>query len=204
MRVLDLFCGAGGAAVGLKRAWPHATIVGVDIVAQPRYPFTFIKADAMLHSCKGYDFVWASPPCQAYTRAQRIRSNIHPDLIGELRSKLDRLGTAYVIENVSGAPLINPIEFCGASFPPLQVYRHRLFEASFSITAPKHECHAAPLRKMGRPVRDGEFMHVVGNFSGVDKAREAMGIPWMTRDELREAIPPAFSEFIAKQFEATR
>jgi DNA (cytosine-5)-methyltransferase 1 len=75
-----------------------------------------------------------------------------------------------------------------------------MFESSFPVKEPKHAEHDSPLRKMGRPVREGEFMHVVGNFSGVDKAREAMGISWMTRNELREAIPPAFSEYIAKQW----
>ena len=103
----------------------------------------------------------------------------------------------YAIENVVGAPLIDPIELCGAMFG-LRTYRHRLFECSFPIKAPTHPEHVAPVRKMGRPVRDGEFMHVVGNFSGVALARKAMGIDWMMRDELREAIPPAYTEFVGR------
>ena len=192
-KALDLFCCAGGASEGLRRAGFDVT--GVDIEPQPHYPFTFIKADAMTIPLEGFDFVWASPPCQAYTLAQRIWDNKHPDLIEPIRKRLQRLGVAWAIENVVGAPLINPIELCGAMFG-LQVYRHRLFECSFPIEAPPHSVHMAPLRKMGRPVRPGEFMHVVGNFSGVAQARKAMGIDWMTRDELREAIPPAYAKFI--------
>lgn len=84
-------------------------------------------------------------------------------------------------------------------FPGLRVYRHRLFETSFYIRQPNHPAHEAPLRKMGRRVQPGEFMHVVGNFSGVELAKEAMGISWMVRDELREAIPPAFAEFVGRK-----
>lgn len=195
-KALDLFCCAGGASMGLYRAGFDVT--GVDIQPQPHYPFPFIQADAMAMSLRGFDFIWASPPCQAHTLAQRIRKNEHPDLIPATREMLKQSGAgAWVIENVPGAPLWNPIELCGAMFG-LRVYRHRLFEASFPLTAPTHPDHVAPLRKMGRPVRDGEFMHVVGNFSGVQQARDAMGIDWMMRDELREAIPPAFAEWIGR------
>lgn len=173
-------------------------VAGVDIEPQPHYPFPFIQADAMAMSLRGFDFIWASPPCQAHTLAQRIRKNEHPDHIPGVRAMLKRSGAgAWVIENVPGAPLIEPIELCGAMFG-LTTYRHRMFEASFPLSAPPHPEHVAPLRKMGRPVRDGEFMHVVGNFSGVDQARKAMGIEWMMRDELREAIPPAYSEYIGR------
>lgn len=191
---LDLFCGAGGASQGLYRA--GFDVVGIDISPQPHYPFTFIQADALTEPLAGFDFIWASPPCQAFTLAQRIRGNDHPELIAVMRDRLAAQGVPWAIENVPGAPLINPIELCGAMFTGLRVYRHRLFECSFPIEAPVHPMHVAPLRKMGRPVRDGEFMHVVGNFSGVQKARESMGIDWMTRDEIREAIPPVYAEFI--------
>jgi DNA (cytosine-5)-methyltransferase 1 len=194
-KALDLFCGAGGAGKGLHDA--GFDVVGVDIAPQRRYPFPFLQADAMAVSFSGFDFIWASPPCQAYTLCQRIRSNDHPDFVGLIRAKLQASGVPWCIENVPGAPLINPIELCGAMFG-LRTYRHRLFECSFPIAAPFHPPHTAPLRKMGRPVRDGEFIHVVGNFSGVPLARKAMGIPWMMRDELKEAIPPAFSEYVAK------
>ena len=192
-RALDLFCCQGGAGMGLHQA--GFDVVGVDISPQPHYPFEFHQADAMMFPLEGFDFVWASPPCRAHTLAQRIRGNEHPDLIAPIRKRLQRFGGPWAIENVVGAPLNEPIELCGAMFG-LQVYRHRLFECSFPIQAPPHPDHVAPLRKMGRPVRPGEFMHVVGNFSGVAQARKAMGIDWMVRDGLREAIPPAFAKFV--------
>ena len=107
-------------------------------------------------------------------------------------------GCPYVIENVVGAPLINPILLCGAMFG-LETYRHRLFETNFEIQAPPHPKHSVPLTKMGRPPKTGEFMHIVGNFSGVKRAREIMGMPWASRNGLREAIPPIFAEYIARK-----
>ena len=193
MKALDLFCGAGGAAMGLHLAGYEVT--GVDINPQPRFPFEFIQGDALKVSLKGYDFIWASPPCQAFTLAQRIRKNAHPDLIAPIRKRLRASGIPYVIENVDGAPLIDPITLCGAMFN-LQTYRHRIFECSFPIAQPFHPPHKAKTTKMGRPPKAGEFMHVVGNFSGVKAARKAMGIDWMSRDELSEAIPPVYSKFI--------
>lgn len=195
-RALDLFCGAGGASRGLQMAGFQVT--GVDIVRQPHYCADYFKqGNALTFPLEGFDLIWASPPCQAYTLAQRIQGKNHPDLVAPIRRRLVASGMPYVIENVVGAPLVNPIELCGAMFG-LHVYRHRLFECSFPIAPPPHPKHVAPLRKMGRPVQPGEFMHVVGNFSGVAQARAAMGINWMMRDELREAIPPAYSEFIGR------
>lgn len=190
---LDLYCCQGGASQGLADA--GFQVVGVDIVAQPNYPFPFIRADAITTLPAGFDFVWASPPCQAHTLAQRIQGNEHPDLIEPTRAMLRAAGIPYVIENVVGAPLENPIMLCGAMFG-LRTYRHRLFECSFPVSQPFHPEHDAPNRKMGRPVRDGEMMHIVGNFSGVQKARDIMGTQWMNRDGLREAIPPAFARHI--------
>lgn len=195
LRALDLFCCGGGAGMGLAQA--GFDVVGVDIEPQPHYPFEFRQADAMTFPLDGFDFIWASPPCQAYTLCQRIRSNEHPDLVGPMRSRLEASGAVWCIENVPGAPLRDPIELCGAMFG-LRTYRHRLFECSFPVAAPQHPPHVAPTTKMGRPPRAGEFMHVVGNFSGVRQAREAMGIDWLPRDRLREAIPPAYSEFIGR------
>lgn len=197
-RALDLFCCAGGASVGLARA--GFSITGVDIERQPHYPFRakFHQADAMTFPLDGYDFIWASPPCQRYSNAQRIRDREHPDLVGPIRERLTASGIPYCIENVVGAPLLHPIELCGAMFPGLEVYRHRLFECSFPVEQPMHRPHTAPLQKMGRPPRPKDFMHVVGNFSGVKRAREAMGIDWMPRDKLREAIPPDYAEYIGR------
>jgi DNA (cytosine-5)-methyltransferase 1 len=193
--LLDLFCCAGGASQGYADA--GFEVVGVDIEPQPYYPFQFIQADAMTFGLSGFDAIAASPPCQRYSNAQRIRDNEHPDLIPPLRAKLRAAGVPYVIENVVGAPLLREIELCGAMFG-LRVYRHRLFECSFPIIMPPHPKHEAPVRKMGRPPQPGDFMHVVGNFSGVKQAREAMGIDWMPRDKLREAIPPAYTKFIGR------
>lgn len=203
MRALDLFCGAGGATKGLQQAGFHVT--GVDIKAQPRYcGDAFVQADALTYATDAllaaeFDFVWASPPCQAFTNAQKIRANDHPDLIEPTRAMLKASGVPYCIENVPGAPLITPVELCGAMFG-LRTYRHRLFECSFPVTQPPHPEHTARTAKMGRPPAADEFLHVVGNFSNVKAGKDAMGISWMSRDGLREAIPPAYSEFIAKAF----
>lgn len=194
-RLLDLFCGAGGASEGYARA--GFEVVGVDINPQPNYLFKFMRADAMTFDLHGFDFVAASPPCQRYTLAQRIRDNEHPDLVAPLRDRLRASGKPYAIENVPGAPLHRPVELCGTMFG-LQVYRHRGFECSFPVVQPLHPLHEAPLCKMGRKPEPGQFMHVVGNFSGVQQARNAMGISWMARDELREAIPPAYAEYIGR------
>jgi DNA (cytosine-5)-methyltransferase 1 len=200
LKALDLFCGAGGATRGLQRA--GFTVAGVDIDSQPHYIGEFfIKTDALTWQLeKGeYDFVWASPPCQKHTNAQRIQKRNHPDLIPATREKLHAAGIPFCIENVVGAPLVNPIMLCGVQFG-LGTYRHRLFECSFPIAQIKHETHWRAQAKMGRPVQDGEFIQIVGNFSDVTKAREAMQIDWMTRDEMAQAIPPAYSKYIAEQW----
>lgn len=200
--LLDLFCKQGGASMGYHRA--GFDVVGVDMEPQPRYPFEFHQADALEYlAAHGdeFDAIHASPPCQAYTRAQKINGNNHPDLIRPARAELDEIGLPYVIENVPGAPLLpnRTIELCGAMFG-LGTYRHRLFETyDFAPTVPGHPEHVTPIAKMGRAPKAGQFMHIVGNFSGVDRARRAMGIDWMTRDGLREAIPPAYTEYIGKQ-----
>ncbi len=191
---LDLFCKAGGTTKGLQRA--GFRVVGVDIENQPNYcGDEFVCSDALTFPIKGFDFIWASPPCQAHSNAQRIRGNKHADLISAIRDRIE--GGPYCIENVAGAPLREPMVLCGAMFG-LKTYRHRLFECSFLIIAPAHPEHVAPNRKMGRPVRDGEYMHIVGNFSGAARAREIMETPWMTRDEMREAIPPTYAEYIGR------
>lgn len=176
-------------------------VVGVDIAPQPRYPFEFVQDDALVYfisAAHGFDAVHASPPCQAHTRAQKIRRNDHPDLLEPTRDMLANAGIPYVIENVPGAPLVDPVELCGSMFG-LTTYRHRLFETNWALTVPSHPEHTARTTKMGRPPKDGEFMHIVGNFSGVDHGRQVMGMPWASRDGLREAIPPAYTEFIGTQ-----
>lgn len=185
--------------MGLHMAIPGAEIVGVDLAPQPRYPFRLEQADALSVPFLRADFVWASPPCQAYTRARKLQGRKHPELIERTRELLRASGKPYVIENVEGAPLENAIMLCGAMFG-LRTYRHRFFECSFPVRQPEHPKHIAKTTKMGRPPREGEFMHVVGHFSGVRQAQAAMEIRWMGQNELREAIPPAYSYYIAKEF----
>lgn len=198
-RLLDLFCGAGGAGMGYHQA--GFDVVGVDIAPQRHYPFEFIETGALALNpgfLASFDAIHASPPCQAYSNAQRLRGREHPDLIPCVRLKLQEAGMPYIIENVLGAPLRDPYTLCGGMFG-LRVYRHRLFETNFPIWTPHHPGHVIKQAKMGRMPQEGEFVQVVGNFSGVQYARKAMGIDWMTRDELREAIPPAYTKFIGKQ-----
>lgn len=209
MRLLDLCCGAGGALEGYYRAGFH-DYLGVDILMQPRYPRRagggFVQADAvtflefLLHEggIKAFDAIHASPPCQRWTQAAKIRKQEHPDLITPLRPLLEASGLPYVMENVQGAPLINPVLLDGTMFPELHTKRPRLFEANWHIESPFFR-FKVPQVKMGRDPKDHEWIQVIGNFTNVDEGRRAMGIDWMTRDELREAIPPAYTEFIGKQ-----
>lgn len=199
-RLLDLFCCAGGAGMGYHLA--GFDVVGVDLKPQPRYPFEFIQADVMTLDpafLASFDAIHASPPCQRYSKAQRLQKNDHPDLVIPVERMLKSAGRPYIIENVPGAPLFPTITLCGKMFPGLRVYRHRVFKTSFVVNPPRHPPHDEPQVKMGRAVAQGDFIQVVGNFSGVAYAREAMGCPWMIRDELREAIPPAYTQFIGEQ-----
>lgn len=211
--VLDLFCCQGGAGKGYEDAGFKAT--GVDKDPQPRYAGSeFHQADAVAYVLENleeirerYVFVHASPPCQLDSDCQRIMRNDHPDLIGPTRAALEATGLPYVIENVRGAEakLRAPVMLCGAMFG-LQTYRHRYFEAGggWSLTAPEHRAHTAPQVKMGRAPRPGEYIQAIGNFSGVGLVREDWGVPWMNRDGIREAIPPAYAEYIGRQFLAQR
>jgi len=214
-RLLDLFCGAGGAAMGYHRA--GFDVVGVDIAPQPHYPFEFIQADVMdlltypYHYTRGLSIaaVHASPPCQRYSVATVFhpgRQAEHPDLVGPVRDLLRQTHLPWVIENVMGAPLRNPVMLCGTMFDSLRVYRHRNFEASPPIWFPPyHNWHPERPAEVGRVVPEHGWMTVAGHFSDVKAARRAMGIDWMNRDELRQAIPPAYTEWIgARLLESLR
>jgi DNA (cytosine-5)-methyltransferase 1 len=208
-RILDLFCCQGGAAAGYQAAGFH--VVGVDVDDQPRYcGDEFHRADAIGFLTvyrrwiqREVTLVHTSPPCQFDSDCQRIMSNDHPDLIGPTRAALDDIGVPYVIENVRGAlpKLRDPVELCGTMFG-LRTYRHRYFETGggFRLTAPEHPAHSAPQTKMGRRAKPGEFNQYIGNFSGVQDARDDMGVPWMNRDGIRECIPPAYTQWIGQQF----
>lgn len=209
-RIIDLFCCAGGAAKGLHDA--GFDVVGVDIEPQPEYPFEFIRGDALTVSLDDFDAAWASPPCQRYSAATRQsgKASDHPDLIPATRVRLERAGMPYIIENVLGAPLIRPIMLCGAMFD-LGVVRHRLFETSFHIAPPAHPKHkgslvtgeyvtvagngGVPAWTMKERERRGLPRHITGEYS-IERWREAMGIDWMSRKTLTQAIPPAYAEWL--------
>jgi DNA (cytosine-5)-methyltransferase 1 len=207
-RLLDLFCGAGGAAMGYHRA--GFEVVGVDIKPQKHYPFEFHQADAMTYPLDGFDVIHASPPCQGYSVANNIWQHEHPKLIPELRQRLKESGLPYVIENVPGAPL-NGFTLCGLSFG-LNVKRHRIFETTIPMLVMPCGSHDGDwLLVFGHTVL--ERGHVIrktpaGNdtirrkHTTTERGREAMGIDWMARDELSEAVPPAYTEFIGKQLMA--
>lgn len=198
-RLLDLFCCQGGASAGYVAA--GFDVVGVDIDAQPRYPYTFSRGDALAYlEAFGaqFDAIHASPPCQGYSNAQRIQGREHPLLIDGVRELLDALGKPYVIENVPGAPLKAPVVLCGAMFG-LRTYRHRLFESNVTLSVPEHPEHAVRQVKMGRPLQVGDFYQAVGNFSNVPYVRDDLGVPWMNRDGIRESIPPVYAQHIGAQ-----
>jgi len=209
-RLLDLFCGAGGAAIGYHRAG-FTEIVGVDIKPQPRYPFTFVQADALEFVKSfgaGFDAIHASPPCQAYCYLAAIhaKQSKHLKLIKPTREALFAAGRPFVIENVENAPLRSAILLCGSVFG-LRVRRHRLFESSVLLWAPlpRHD-H----KKQGRSV--GVYGH---QGSGVLRARanggsfiraknaadanDALGTTGFSWREATQAIPPVYTEYIGKQ-----
>ena len=208
-RILDLFCCAGGAGKGYAQA--GFEVVGVDIDPQPHYPLQFIQADALeisLDYLKTFDAVHASPPCQAYSDLAKRNGNAHewPRLIEPVRKMFIHSGLPYVIENVDGAPLRHPVILCGTMFKGLRVLRHRLFEANFSILTPPHgkhpKVHTFDKRKShyGKTDDMRDFVQVTGGGNcTIAAARDAMGIEWMTKNELNEAIPPAYTRFIGKQ-----
>jgi DNA (cytosine-5)-methyltransferase 1 len=204
-RLLDLFCGAGGCSVGYARA--GFEVVGVDIAPQPRYPFEFIEADALEFLADEYtdidsfDAIHASPPCQRYSMAQNAAKNAaaHPDLVAPVRELLRATGLPYVIENVVGAPLEHPYMLCGLALG-LNVKRHRLFETNFPLMVPSCPNHDQDYYVVfGHEVRNRRKGSVAGRKNKIAEGRRAMGIDWMTRGELSEAIPPAYTELIGHQ-----
>ena len=189
-KLLDLFCGAGGSAKGYQRAGFY--VVGVDIKPQPHYcGDAFYQMDALEFPLEGYDAYHASPPCQHYTMMQNIVKNKtnHPDLISLTRDRLITMGKPYIIENVYKAPLKGHLMLCGTSFG-LRIIRHRFFECPWLHLGLLPPCNH-------KDVYDPWHKDGVGQRG---KLSEAMGIDWfMTRPEVREAIPPAYTEYIGRQ-----
>lgn len=202
MRLLDLYCGAGGCAVGYHRAG-FTEIVGVDIAPMPRYPFDFTRGDALAYVARyGGEFhaIHASPPCQGYSRMRNITGKEYPLMLEDVRAALRATGKPYVIENVEDAPLIDDIMLCGTMFG-LKVFRHRRFESNVFMMAPPHISHRffGKLCGQGRPpTPERQYMTITGNFSGQEAGRAAMGIDWMNRQELSQAIPPVYTEYVGR------
>lgn len=204
--LLDLYCRAGGAAVGYWLA--GFNVLGVDILPQKNYPFWFVQSDALVFVKEyGYlfDVIHASPTCKSYSEMQKIantRDN-HPRQIPDTRTALLATGKPYVIENVEGARqhLLNPIELCGATFG-LKVYRHRLFESSVYLFQPPHQKHGEPVPPAGRgKSADGFFSLTSGGITGVTQEErwQAMYINWMTNAELNDSISPMMTKYIGEQ-----
>jgi len=208
LRLLDLFCGAGGAGMGYWRA--GFEVVGVDIATQRNYPFEFHQGDALGYLKEhGHEFdaIHASPPCQGYTALAAVHGNVWPKLVPAVRDALDATGLPYVIENVQGSPVRRDVTLCGEMFG-LSVIRHRYFElGGWAASAPAHRAHKGRVAGM----RHGQwfvgpYFAVYGEGGGKGTVRQwqqAMGIGWTDdRHEIAEAIPPAYTEFIGAQLVA--
>lgn len=215
--LLDLFCCAGGAGKGYHDA--GFQVIGVDIDPQPRYPYEFFQGDAIEFAREFghlFDVIHASPPCQTFSRTKTLHDNEHPDLVEDTRRALVDSGSPWVIENVVGAPLIDPIKLSGQHFNlvtedvdgvPLKLVRHRLFESSVDLTVPD-EFHAnrdiqtasiygagggwTPKHRDNPDRRGGYIPHT-------DVVKRLLGIGWMNKHELSQSIPPKFTEFIGRQ-----
>jgi DNA (cytosine-5)-methyltransferase 1 len=229
---LDLFCGAGGAAMGYNRA--GFDVVGVDIRPQPNYPFEFVQADALEWVASAirspgstpgapserrhggrwrslpFHAIHASPPCPRYsniTHTSGDRDN-HPDLIAPTRELLDATSLPYVIENVEGSPLHDPVMLCGTMWdPPLDgLKRHRLFETNWVLQPPMWPCRHKLAAPRFRVYEHGKWylspfvkVYGLGGGKAMEHWNDAMGVNWMTPRELKDAIPPAYTEFIGAQ-----
>lgn len=214
-RLLDLFCKAGGAGYGYALA--GFEVVGVDIEPQPHYPFEFVQADALTFDLIGFDIVHASPVCKGYTACNRpnmqsmLARDDYPRLIGAVRERLRHLGKPYVIENVMGAKrdLRANLLLCGSMFG-LPMQRHRLFEIgnTDAFIVPPGPCdhREATISVVGHsvweesqtdtPRKDGRKRP---DSVPAEVGRKAMGIDWMNIEEMAQAIPPAYTEWIGKQ-----
>ena len=206
-KLLDLYCGGGGSALGFMLAgWD---VVGVDVERYASYPGEFIQGDALevgarLLAGGGFDAVNASPPCQEFSVSsapwKMYAGKRSENMIPETRELLRESGLPYVMENVPTAPLVDPVMLCGTMFPGLRVYRHRNFESNFPIQAPRHRKHTGYIRPVNqncKPLRDHHFMTVTGHCH-IESANECMGIRGM-RGEISQAIPPRYTALIGFQ-----
>ena len=214
-KLLDLFCGAGGAAMGYYRA--GFEVVGVDLNPQKHYPFEFHQADAMTYPLDGFDAIHASPPCQAYSITKNAHSHKHPEFVPGTLARLMASGIPWVVENVVGAPLPSPLLLCGSMFgliaddhylgAPVWLKRHRLFASSELLLAPGPCRHIKGMRVGGvyggawskNKTIDPTIKRTGGYVPPNDVQRVLMGIDWMTHKELNQAIPPAYTKWIGSQ-----
>lgn len=217
-RLLDLYCKAGGCSAGYAKA--GFEVVGVDIKPQPNYPFEFIQADALeilkdKAFISQFDAIAASPPCQAHSKAKSLsvarnggKYGEHLDLIPETRRLLIESGKPYIIENVAGAPLINPVKLFGSQFKNLYTQRERWFESNIPLVEPDTERVKMKTPSAGNGIGEDGSISICGSggVRGLNAKQIRLywgfamgGIDWMTRDELAEAIPPAYTEFLGQQ-----
>lgn len=211
--LLDLFCGGGGAAMGYYHA--GFDVLGVDVYPQPNYPFPFIQADALMFPTDGFVAVHASPPCQRFSTLTLGAGTAgdYPDALGPIRERLKEAGLPYVIENVVGAPMINPVLICGTAMglgsDDYRIRRHRLFETNWTVLVPPCACPGDRRRVMditgssspSAPLirRDGRIRSYRGS---ANESRVIMEMPWATRHEIAEAVPPRYTELIGRQLYA--
>jgi DNA (cytosine-5)-methyltransferase 1 len=217
MRILDLFCCEGGAAAGYSKA--GFEVVGVDLEPKfgKRYPFEFHAADALQYvkeHAHEFDAIHASPPCQAYSVTRNSHTRKHPELIEPTRKALIATGLPYVIENVTGAPLHNPITLCGRMFgleaidddgEKVVMDRHRLFESNIELTQPEHKLHDKAVQVAGsyggarRDKFEARYVRKGGYVPSKKVQESLLGIDWMTQYGLYQSLPPIYTEFVGKQ-----
>ena len=206
MKLLDLYCGVGGASMGYARAGFDVT--GVDLKHGKRYPFNYIRANVLdiladIEFLNGFDIIHASPRCQTHSITKNLqiaqgKSTSKIDLIPETRAGLIQSSKPFIIENVMGSPLIEPIMLCGSAFG-LKVRRHRIFESNIKLIG--SICNH---KKQGRPVGvygslNDEIPNGGKTAKTIFEAREVMGIEWGIWTELVEAIPPIYTEYLGRQ-----
>jgi DNA (cytosine-5)-methyltransferase 1 len=205
MRALDLFCGAGGASMGLHHAGFDVT--GIDVKPQRRYPFRFVQADATRppFDLAEFDFIWASPPCQRFVHLTRVNGwqDDHPDLIQPIRDLLAG-HPLTCIENVATAPIRNDLILDGSMFG-MNTWRKRTFELSFFVLGPARGKRFGPVTRPGSVSvcghTGGAYRSRYGGWAkngSIAAWRAAMGIDWMVAEEMADAIPPVYAEFIAR------
>jgi DNA (cytosine-5)-methyltransferase 1 len=221
-RILDLFCCEGGAAVGYDRA--GFEVVGVDLEPRfaKRYPFEFHAADAIefvKEHGHEFDAIHASPPCQAYSITRHGHGRQHPKLIEPTRDALIASGLPYVIENVEGAPLIDPTVLCWGMFhpagsvidddgTPLRMERHRLFESNIALTAPAHVAHDRSVQVAGsyggarRDKREAREVRHGGYVPAAAIQQQLLGIDWMTQHGMHQSLPPVYTTWVGLQLRA--